>query len=508
MKTLLFWLVGSLPLLAQTTSIKENLGEMVNTSEDQIIPVFSLDGQTMYFSENAANGRYEIWFSERDQAGNWQAKQKAEDFNLPTNGSKYVFAQVEDDLLLVNGWFEQASSSWVQTKGLSWYIPSQKRYVQLDIPALQTQAKGRFVNAFLHRPTKTLLLSYAENERKDLYVCQAENPSVTWTALRWQVPVKLPAPLNSEYDDTTPFLDTDGTTLYFASNRPGGYGADDIYRTRRLDDSWTRWSPPENLGFGVNSNYSEIYYNVSSLRDFVYFVSYKYSYGSGDIFRLRTDSTQQLVDTITPPLLDTVRPPPPIPPVEVTELHVEEYRANNLVFLIDRSASMKAAHKLPLLKLSLKRLIGELRDIDGLTLMSFADSAVIDFSTRGVTQKDSLYQLIDRFVAGGRTKANRGLELAYDYTGRNFIDDGNNEIILVTDGEFNLSAPDRQLINANRRTVLSVVGLGNDPKALNNLRRLAARAGGSFIHIQDAETDTEALLEEVKARSRQMPSSH
>ena len=280
-------------MLAQTTTIKENLGPTVNSVEDQILPVFSLDGQTLYFSENGENGRYEIWTSRRDKAGNWQTKQKAEDLNPPTKGSKYVFAQVENDLLLVNGWFEQTSSGLEQSKGLSWFIPSQKRFIKLDIPAIQTQAKGRFVNAFFYRPTKTLFLSYAENERKNLYVCQPEDPAIAWTELRWQKPERLPAPLNSEFDDTTPFLDTDGVTLYFASNRPGGYGEDDIYRSRRIGNSWTSWSPPENLGFGVNSNYSEIYYCISPSRDFQYFVSYKYSYGSGDIFRLRTDSTQR-----------------------------------------------------------------------------------------------------------------------------------------------------------------------------------------------------------------------
>lgn len=508
MKTLLLWLLSSLSLLAQTTAIKENLGAAINTPQDQILPVFSPDGQTLYFSENAANGRYETWYSQRDASGNWQPKQQAAGFNPPTRAGKYVFAQVEQDLLLVNGWFEQVAGKWAQSKGLSWYVPSQNQFLRIDLPALQTQAKGRFVNAFLHRATKTLWLSYAEAERKNLYVCQPQNPSASWTDLRWQPPQRLPAPLNSDFDDTTPFLDADGRTLYFASNRPGGYGAEDIYSSRRLDEGWTRWSPPENLGFGVNSNRSEIYYCVSPLRDFVYFVSYKHSYGSGDIFRLRTDSTQQFLITEPPPRQDTVPMPPPQPENlteladESTELPEEEYKSNNLVFLIDRSASMRAANKLPLLKLSLKRLVDELREVDRLTLMSFADSAVIHFSARGVTQKDSLHRLIDGFVAAGRTRANRGLQLAYDYTGRNFIEDGNNEIILVTDGQFRLLEQDRQRIKADRRIVLSVVGLGQDRKALANLRKLAAEASGSFIRIRRAATDTEALLEEVKARSR------
>ncbi|MEM6719414.1 MAG: VWA domain-containing protein [Bacteroidota bacterium] len=504
MKVLLFWLLGSVFVCAQTTMIKENLGATINSVEDQILPVLSLDGKTLYFSENTQNGKYEIWFSKRDEMGNWTAKQKAEDLNLPTDGSKYVFADVSKDLLLVNGWFEQEAGIWKQSKGLSWYILSEKRFVRLDIPALQMQAKGRFVNAFLHRASKTLLLSYAENGQKNIYVCNAENPTASWTELRWQEPVKLPAPLNSEFDDTTPFLDTDGKTLYFASNRLGGYGAQDIYRSQRLDDSWTRWSTPENLGFSVNSNRAEIYYSISPLRDFVYFVSYKHSYGSGDVFQLKTDATQQrpaIVSSV--PNRDSIeKPVVPVQPQQVTELDVKEYKPNNLVFLIDLSSSMKSPEKLPVLKRSLKRLIGQLRDIDRLTLVSFANSANIDFSTRKVTEKDSLYRLIDNFVATGRTRANQGLQLAYDYTNQNFIDDGNNEIILVTDGLFKLSTQDRRRIQANTNIVLSTVGLGDNQNALNNLRKLATETSGSFIRIRSVETDIEALLEEVKARSR------
>lgn len=493
MKALLFWLLVVLcgPLRAQTTWIKENLGQTVNTAEDQILPVFSPDGQTLYFSERTAGGRYEIWFSRRDPTGDWQPKQKVEVLNLPTDGSKYVFAQVESDLLLVNGWFTQVGGAWVQSKGLSWYVPSQKQFLPLDIPALQTQARGRFINAYVHRPSKTLWLSYAKEERRDLYVCRPENPMAPWTALRWQPPVRLPAPVNSEFDDTTPFLDAEGTTLYFASNRPGGYGAEDIYRSRRLGPAWTDWSTPENLGFGVNSNRSEIYYCLSPARDFGYFVSYKHSYGSGDIFRRRTDSTQRPPDTL-----------PALAEVEATELDVQQYKPNNLVFLIDRSGSMQPTNRLPLLKLALKRLIGELRDIDRLTFMSFADSAIIHFSASQVTEKDSLYRLIDGFIADGKTQANRGLQLAYDYTLRNFIDGGNNQIILVTDGQFRLTAQDRQRIGGNRRIVLSVVGLGSNPRALAHLRQLAGIARGSFIHLQNPTTGTEALLEEVKFRSR------
>lgn len=507
----------------QSSAIKENLGPAVNTDEDQIVPVFSVDGKTLYFSENSSNGTYEIWSSRIDNEGNWQPKQKSTELNPSTQGSKYVFAEVDKDLLLVNGRFEKTATGWSQSKGLSWYIPSQKEYVSLEIPALQVDARGRFVNAFVHLPTKTLLLSYAKNDTKDIYVCQSSNPTAEWTKLKWKKPQALPATVNSDYDDTTPFLSKDGRTLYFASNRPGGYGQEDIYSSQRLDDSWTNWTTPENLGFGVNSNYAEIYYSLSPSEGFAHFVSYKYSYGAGDVFRLQMDSTPIDVDTVLPmdsipPVLDSIAPsidssaiaevdtstqasiPEDI--AETTELSVEKYKSNNLVFLIDLSGSMRSSTKLPLVQLALKRLIEELRSIDQFTVISFADSASIRFSVQGVSDKDSLYQLIDSLVADGSTRANRGLQLGYEYTNQNFIEDGNNEIVLVTDGRFRLSEKDRQRIADNPQIILSTVGLGGNKEALKNLRKLARQSRGSFIRIGNEESGTEALLEEVKARSK------
>lgn len=293
--------------------------------------------------------------------------------------------------------------------------------------------------------------------------------------------------------------------------------------TERLDGTWMNWSEPENVGFGVNSNFAEIYYAQSSALGYAYFVSYKHSFGSGDIFRIRIepkvmedttevvqdtiqeiviDTTQEIViDTSQLVVIDSVQITELEPPQE-TELTVEDYASNNLVFLVDLSGSMRSSSKLPVLKSALKRLIEELRDIDQIAVISFADSAQIHFSVQGVVHKDSLFTLIDSMRADGRSRANRGLEVSYAYTARNFLRDGNNEVILVTDGKFRLSASDHQRIEDNQDITLSTVGLGTDKDALKTLKKLARKSRGSFIHIKDDESGTEALLEEVKKRSR------
>jgi hypothetical protein len=516
--TCIFTLVGAVILRGQKNEfsehIKENIGAAVNDEADQILPVFSPDGTTLYFSQlSPTTARYEVWFSQFDPTTRtWSPKQRQPDLNPDTEGGKYVFNVFADGTMLVSGkYFKQPDGRLVQSKGLSYFDPSLKNWQTMTVPSLEERAKGRFLNAFYHQKAQVLLLSFTETDKKDLYVCLPEFGSGNGKNLFWREPVRLPPPVNSVYDDTTPFLDADGKTLFFASNRPGGFGEEDIYRVQRLDDSWQRWSQPENLGFSINSNKAEIYFTLTPSRNAAYFVSYKHSVGSGDVFKL---TTQPVVDTVkkqpTPPRLDTPKIPlPPVvavtkPPVTpVSELREDLYAPNNLVFLIDISASMEMPTKLPILKQNMTRLIGELRAVDNIALITFADSALMRYAGKSVNRRDSLLQIVSTLQGAGATKANEGLSLAYNHMRNQFIRKGNNEILLATDGRFKLTPEDEQRIANNRDITLSVIAFGNNEKAIESLKKLANQSGGSFLHIRSRDANaSDALLEEVKRRSR------
>jgi outer membrane protein OmpA-like peptidoglycan-associated protein len=103
-----------------------------------------------------------------------------------------------------------------------------------------------------------LLLYFNELKDKkisDLYVCFKQEDGT------WSRPKYIDA-LNTVYDEFGPSLDPDGTTLYFASSKPGGNGSSDIYATKRLDDSWLNWSDPINLGAPVNTSGFDAYYST------------------------------------------------------------------------------------------------------------------------------------------------------------------------------------------------------------------------------------------------------
>lgn len=128
---------------------------------------------------------------------------------------------------------------------------------------------------------KVLILSAIRSDSRDmdLYVCFKEGEN------KWSAPQHLGNVINSDRRETTPFLSEDNETLFFSSARAGGVGGNDLYTSRRLDDTWKNWSSPALLFDPMNSKFddSQPYFNMSS--GYLYFSSKRD--GNSDIFRVR-----------------------------------------------------------------------------------------------------------------------------------------------------------------------------------------------------------------------------
>ncbi|MGZ5190574.1 MAG: OmpA family protein, partial [Flavisolibacter sp.] len=116
----------------------------------------------------------------------------------------------------------------------------------------------------------------------EIYVCFLL-PDGTWSE-----PKSLGKKINSpDTDEMTPYLASDGVTLYFSSNRPGGLGDNDIWMTKRLDSSWQKWSDPVNLGAPINTEDWDAFFTMDAGGEYAYMSSAQSGYGASDIVRVK-----------------------------------------------------------------------------------------------------------------------------------------------------------------------------------------------------------------------------
>lgn len=505
-------------------SLRENLGLAVNNASDQIVPVFGPDGLRLYFAQNShPEGYYEIWHATIDSAGTWMpAERKA---NLRSSGmfNQTVFGAFADDWFLINGKFTLTKGSYVYDKGFSWYkadknIFNPSKTLPFEIEGLQEQLKGGFANVFFHKGKKVLLVSMANPEKRDLFICYPAD-TTQWPIVKWKAPVLLQSGINTTFEESCPFLDASGRVLYFSSNRPGGYGSDDIYVSYALSDDLQQWTKPQNLGHRVNSNFSELYYTTYPGHPFAYFVSYKHSMGAGDIFRIRTEDT-----TVLPPMITQNNTNLPKPSAEITakqttssspaaprpqneikpgQLPVESFSPNNITLLLDKSVSMSQSNRIDLLRKSANLMLGKLRYLDKVSLVTFGERANIAYATHAFNNADSLISLIARLQPDeGETFLNDGLQKAMAQATTMHIEGGNNEILIITDGYFSISDKTMQLLQANSQVKITFV-LVDAGNIENNIKDYITRRLplAKILTLTNSKKDDAVLLEHIKAQS-------
>jgi Mg-chelatase subunit ChlD len=191
----------------------------------------------------------------------------------------------------------------------------------------------------------------------------------------------------------------------------------------------------------------------------------------------------------------------------LTELSRDKFGVNNIVFLIDESGSMKRDKKMEMLKAAIKELVKALRGVDKITIITYAASAEVLLPTTTADKKEEIYSLIDSLIPYGWTNGVSGMNNAYEMIDKNFVPDGNNQLFLATDGEFNQgdvtegSFTEMVKLNAAKGTKLSIVGFGQNEKAVKLMKKMAESGQGNFLQILPGSTNTDVLVEEIKRNS-------
>ena len=191
--------------------------------------------------------------------------------------------------------------------------------------------------------------------------------------------------------------------------------------------------------------------------------------------------------------------------LKAREIPTDNLPASNLVFLIDVSGSMWGANRLELVKSSLKLLVNNLRDKDKVAIVTYAGSAGVKLEATPGSDKQKIREAIDELTAGGSTAGGAGILLAYKIAKKNFISNGNNRIILCSDGDFNVGVSSseglEQLIEKERKNgvFLTVLGYGMGNYKDKKMQVLAEKGNGNYAYIDNLQEANRVLVGEFGA---------
>lgn len=270
---------------------KERLPDGTNTPYTDKSPVISPDGSMLFISgDNHPGNTYsreydDIYVARRKKDGSWGPLQN---FGPPINNSGHNFLvsiTADNNAMLIGNTYRPDGSadasgfSYTERTSNGWMIP---KTIEIE----NYYNRNKHVEACLGPDGNTLLMTIQRDDsrgQKDIYV-SFRSPDGTWTE-----PKNLGPQVSTRGNEVSPFLAADGVSLYFSTDGLPGYGSNDIFLARRLDDTWTNWSEPVNLGPEINTPDWDAYYTVPADGSFAYYCATG-PRGDLDVFRVELPS--------------------------------------------------------------------------------------------------------------------------------------------------------------------------------------------------------------------------
>lgn len=255
---------------AQNREQAVGISPKINTAVEEYSAVITADDQTIYFCRNVGTDKIneDIYVATRDEKGNWQTATPIQELITPDNEAPEAISADGNQMLV---FFEGRIGTSVKTKD-GW---SEPKPLNKNINRSHWQADARVT-----ADGKAIIFT-AEvgvmRGNKDIYISLLQEDG------SWGPAQSLGDSINTNKDDRSPFLHPDMETLYFSSAGHRGLGGLDIFVSKRLDDSWTNWSEPVNLGPGFNTSANDWSFKVTTDGKQGYF-NVLSSDGEGDIF--------------------------------------------------------------------------------------------------------------------------------------------------------------------------------------------------------------------------------
>jgi hypothetical protein len=263
------------------------LQSAINSGFQDIKPRLTPCGNRLYFSRNFHPGNFngvmdseDIWFSDfNSETSTWSEPIHLSGV-LNNAGPNYVnnVSVTGDTIILGNQYLKKGK----MRAGLSYSVNVNGQWsVPTNISIENDYNMSEHANSFVALKNGIIIRSIQRLEsvgERDLFVS-------FWDGQKATEPINMGNVINTEFEESSPFLAQDNVTLYFASKGHDGYGNFDIYVTRRLDDSWTNWSTPENLGPAVNGPMDDEFFSITHCGKFAVF-SKQVNVHNTDLYRI------------------------------------------------------------------------------------------------------------------------------------------------------------------------------------------------------------------------------
>ncbi|MCR5807805.1 MAG: von Willebrand factor type A domain-containing protein [Oscillospiraceae bacterium] len=322
-------------------------------------------------------------------------------------------------------------------------------------------------------------------------VSYAQTESVAGESYDAFVPYPSPYPYNANTEEYTHY---DPNGFKKASDTPLSTFSADVdtasyANVRRMINSY----------YDSSDNYSGnklTYFDVDSVRteEFLNYFDYNYSLPEKNTFKITYELSDCPWNEDTQLLM-----------LGVQAKDIAKEPDSNLVFLIDVSGSMSSQDKLPLVGDSLKQLSNEMSGDDRISIVTYSGAENVIVSGAKGNMKNCIGDIADSLIASGCTNGEKGINMAYDIAEDNFIKDGNNRVIMATDGDLNVGITDKdelsRFIEKKRDTgvYLTVLGVGTGNLKDNKMEALAKDGNGNYYYIDCVDEAQKVLVDERKS---------
>ncbi|SDL08514.1 Outer membrane protein OmpA [Catalinimonas alkaloidigena] len=257
----------------------EHLGDHINSGVEELLPVISPDGATLYFVRQEKGKNQEIWKSNYKNGTFEKSEYAPAPLNTAANNAVLSVTPDGQSLLLLNRYKEDGTTengiSISRKQADGWGFPQP---VEID----DYYNDSKYGEYSLANSGDVIIMTVQRKDGvagKDMYYSLKQENG------HWSAPVNLGPVVNTADDESSPFLASDNRTLYYATSGLPGYGSKDMFMTRRLGDGWAEWSEPVNLGPSINSAAWNAYYTITADGAYAYYVSYDVKENGADIFR-------------------------------------------------------------------------------------------------------------------------------------------------------------------------------------------------------------------------------